>query len=69
MHGRLIIAALALTLACSSRVHGEKGGSAEAGQSFVNNETMRMYQLTPTGLTAEATVAAKKFWKSDLNKK
>jgi lipid-binding SYLF domain-containing protein len=47
----------------------DKGGAVSADQSFVNADTVSMYQLTPTGLIAEATVAGKKFWKSDLNKK
>lgn len=46
----------------------EKGGAVSADKSFVNKDTVSMYQLTPTGLIAEATVAGKKFWKSDLNK-
>jgi len=47
----------------------DKGGAVGADKSFVNADTVSMYQLTPTGLIAEATVAGKKFWKSDLNKK
>ena len=47
----------------------DKGGAVAADKSFVNADTVSMYQLTPTGLIAEATVAGKKFWKSDLNKK
>lgn len=55
--------------ASAAAAAADKGGSAEVGQSFVNSDTTSMYQLTPTGLIAEATVAGKKFWKSDLNKK
>lgn len=47
----------------------DKGGAVSADKSFVSADTVSMYQLTPTGLIAEATVAGKKFWKSDLNKK
>lgn len=55
--------------ASAAAAAADKGGAASAGESLVNKDTMSMYQLTPTGLIAEATVAGKKFWKSDLNKK
>jgi lipid-binding SYLF domain-containing protein len=55
--------------ASAAAAAADKGGAASAGESFLNKDAIHMYQLTPTGLIAEATVAGKKFWKSDLNKK
>ena len=55
--------------ASAAAAAADKGGAASMDKSFVNESTVSMYQLTPTGLIAEATVAGKKFWKSDLNKK
>jgi len=54
--------------ASAAAAAADKGGATSAGESFVSKDTVSMYQLTPTGLIAEATVAGKKFWKSDLNK-
>jgi lipid-binding SYLF domain-containing protein len=53
--------------ATATAAASEKGGSASAGESFLTKDTVSTYQLTPTGLIAEATVTGKKFWKSDLN--
>ena len=55
--------------ASAAAAAADKGGAAETGMSFLNKDTMSMYQLTPTGLIAEATVTGKKFWKSELNQK
>ncbi len=55
--------------ASAAAAAADKGGAADVGQSFLSKDTTSMYQLTPTGLIAEATVTGKKFWKSDLNTK